>query len=130
MNRADYETYLARFNARDYRGVLAFWAPSFEASFAGVILRNGSDLLRFYEFFHSYVSESISIADFVADQHLVALRAQVRIAGRRDLTRETLEAAGYGGLHPLRAGEVVEIPQLIMYQLEAGKFTRVYCGLL
>ena len=130
MKRAEYDTYLARFNARDYRGVLEFWAPEFEASFAGVVLRNGAELLQFYQFLHSYLSESISVAEFVADEQVVALRALVRIVGQRDLSREQLVAAGYSGLHPVAAGQVIEIPQLIMYQLAAGKFKKVYCGML
>ncbi len=130
MDRSTYDRYLAAFNARDYRTVLDFWADEFEASFAGVVLRNGNDLLRFYEFLHSYVSEVISIADFLSNDRLLALRAQVRIEGRRELSRATLEAAGYGGLHPVQAGQVIEIPQLIMYRLDHGKFTKVYCGML
>ena len=130
MQRSDYEQYLACFNARDYDGVLRFWAPQFEASFAGVVLRNGAELRRFYAFLHSYIDERIRVEDFVGDERLVALRALVRIEGRRELTREALVAAGYGGLHPIQPGQVIEIPQLIMYRLEDGRFKQVYCALL
>jgi SnoaL-like domain len=130
MTRADYEDYLARFNARDYQGVLQFWAQDFEASFAGIVLRKGADLLKFYSFLHSYVDESISVHEFVADDHLVALRADVRIEGRRDLTKEILNSAGYGGIFPIAAGQVMVIPQLILYRMERGKFKKVYCAVL
>ena len=130
MNRADYEQYLACFNARDYDGVLRFWAPRFEASFAGVVLRDGADLRRFYAFLHSYLDERISVLDFVGDEQVVALRALVRVEGKRELTREALVAAGYGGLHPIQPGQVIEMQQLIMYRLEGGRFGKVYCGLL
>jgi hypothetical protein len=130
VKRADYDRYLACFNARDYDGVLQFWAPQFEASFAGVVLRSGAELRRFYAFLHSYVDERIRVDDFVSDDSRVALRALVRIEGRRELTREALAAAGYGGLHPIKAGQVIEIPQLILYRLEGGRFKQVYCALL
>ena len=130
MQRADYDHYLACFNARDYEGVLRFWASEFEASFAGVVLRNGAQLRQFYAFLHSYVDERIRIDDFVADESRVALRALVRIEGKRELTRAALVAAGYGGLHPIAVGQVLEIPQLIMYRLEDGRFKQVYCALL
>lgn len=130
MNRADYERYLACFNARDYEGVLGFWAHEFEASFAGVMLRNGAELRRFYAFLHSYIDERIHVEDFIGDDRLVALRALVRIEGRRALTREALVAAGYGGLHPIEPGQVIEMSQLIMYRLEGGRFKQVYCALL
>jgi hypothetical protein len=130
VRQADYERYLACFNARDYDGVLGFWAPQFEASFAGVMLRNGAELRRFYAFLHSYIDERIRVDDFIGDERLVALRALVRIEGRRELTRATLEAAGYGGLHPIEPGQVIEMSQLIMYRLEGGRFSKVYCALL
>ena len=130
MNRADYERYLACFNARDYEGVLGFWAPQFEANFAGVVLRNGAELRRFYAFLHSYLDERIQVEDFIGDERLVALRAQVRIEGKRELTRDALVAAGFGGLHPIAPGQVIEMQQLILYRLEGGKFKQVYCGLL
>jgi len=33
MNRQAYDQYLERFNARDYEGVLSYYAPQFEISF-------------------------------------------------------------------------------------------------
>jgi hypothetical protein len=83
MKKDDYERYLASFNARDYQEVLRFWAPEFEASFAGVVLRNAGDLLRFYEFFHSYVSERITVSEFVSDDRLAAPRAAEMEKDRR-----------------------------------------------
>jgi hypothetical protein len=130
MQRADYEHYLACFNARDYDGVLRFWADEFDARFAGVVLRSGAELKRFYAFLHAHVDERIRVEDFIGDERLVALRALVRIEGKRELTRAALVAAGYGGLHPIAVGQVLEIPQLIMYRLEDGRFKQVYCALL
>ena len=130
MLLSDYERYLACFNARDYAGVLGFWSEDFDASFAGVTLRNGADLMNFYRFFHEHVSEQITVLDFVSNERLVALRVNVRIEGLKDLTAEALAHAGYAGLYPVRAGQVIQIPELILYELESGKFKKVYCGIM
>jgi hypothetical protein len=61
MERHRYDEYLARFNARDYRGVLEFYAPRFEVRFAGVTLRGPQHLLDFYGFLHQYLAETITI---------------------------------------------------------------------
>ena len=128
MRRSDYDVYLSHFHRHDYQELLGFWAAEFEARFARVILRNGAELVRFYRFFHHYVSERIDLLDFVSDERVVALRAVVRLEGIRDLSQETLDNAGYGSLHPVTSGQVLEIPQLIMYRLENGKFSQVWCA--
>jgi hypothetical protein len=130
MNRATYDAYLAKFNARDYRGVLEFYAPEFEVKFADVRLRTPDQLLAFYGFFHQFVNESISIDRFVSDERLLVLEARVRIVGVHDLSAAALRQAGYGGLVPIRAGQVVEIPQFIHYHLENGKFVKAVCAVV
>jgi hypothetical protein len=47
MERSRYEQYLSRFNARDYAGVLEFYAAEFEVAFAGVQLRGAEQLIRY-----------------------------------------------------------------------------------
>lgn len=130
MDRRAYEIYLARFNARDYRGVLEFYAPSFEVKFAGITLRTPDELLRFYGFLHRYVNETISVDEFIADERLLVLEARVRIEGIQDLSAEALHGAGYGGLVPIRAGQVIEIPQFIHYHVVDGKFVKAVCAVV
>lgn len=130
MNRQSYDAYLARFNSRDYHGVLEFYAPSFEVKFAGIALRTPEELLRFYGFLHQYVNETISVDEFVSDDRLLVLEARVRIEGVKDLSADALRQAGYEGLVPIRAGQVVEIPQFIHYHLVNGKFVKAVCAVI
>lgn len=130
MNREQYDAYLGRFNARDYRGVLEYYAPDFEVRFAGVTLHGPRELLDFYGFLHGYLTETITVLDFLSSERLLFIEAAVRIEGRRDLTAAALAQAGYSRLHPLRAGQVIEMRQFIHYRLSGGRFTEAVCAIL
>jgi len=130
MNRADYERYLAAFNAKDYDTVCDFYAEPMAMDFFGVSLRSRADMKRFYGFLHSYVLESVRILNFASSDTLTAVDGLVRIEGLRDLDRATLEANGCGGLFPVKAGEVQEMRQFIFYTLKDGKIANVECALM
>jgi hypothetical protein len=128
MNRADYDRYLACFNARDYDGVLSFWAEEFDLAFAGYHFRNKAEVKAFYAFFHQYANESVRVTAWVDSPGMVALEAVVRLEGIRELTLQVLEAQGLGRLVPLQVGQVVEIPQYIHYHLRDGLIVRAGCA--
>ncbi len=130
MNRADYDRYLAAFNAKDYDGVADFYAQPMKMDFFGVSIRNREDLKRFYGFLHSYVNESVTVQNFAASDTLTAVDAIVRIEAFRDLDADTLAANGCAGLHPVKAGEVQLLRQLIFYTLTGGKIANVECAML
>jgi len=129
MHRSQYDDYLAKFNARDYEGVLGYYADDFEIVFAGYRLRGREEMLRFYGFFHRHVRESIALDAYVADANMVVIEARVRLEFVEDLTPEALRQAGFGRLVGLPKGAVVELPQFIHYHRDrAGKFTRALCA--
>jgi len=128
LDRSAYDRYLASFNARDYHAVLDFYGEEFEICFAGHALRTRSEVLDFYRFLHGYLRETITVQRFVSREDFVALEAVVRIEGVRDLTASTLESAGLGKMFPLRAGQVIEIPQFIHYHLAGGKIVKALCA--
>jgi len=130
MNRADYDRYLAAFNAKDYDAVADFYAQPINLDFFGVALRSRDDLKRFYGFLHSYVKESVTVRNFAASETLTAIDAIVRIEAFRDLTAEVLEANGCGGLFPILAGEVQELRQFIFYTVKDGKIVQTECAML
>lgn len=68
MDRQTYDGYLAEFNARDYHGVLAYFAEEFEVGFAGYSLKSRAQVLDFYRFLHTYVKETITIDRFLSDE--------------------------------------------------------------
>jgi hypothetical protein len=129
MDRARYEQYAAAFNARDYDRVFDFYVEHPTIDFFGVHIRSRADLKRFYAFLHTYVRETVRVEKFAASEELVALEAIVRVEGIRDLDRATLEAHGYGGLQPIRAGEVQEMRQYIHYHLRDGRIVGVGCAI-
>lgn len=129
MNRADYDRYLACFNAKDYDGVLSFWADEFDLTFAGYHFRTKAEVKAFYAFFHQYAMETVNVTAFQGGDEMVALEAVVRLEGIRELTQETLEAQGLGRLVGLKVGQVVEIPQYIHYHLRDGKIVRAGCAM-
>jgi hypothetical protein len=128
MNRQSYDRYLERFNARDYEGVLSYYAPQFEISFAGYTLRTREAVLSFYGFLHQYVRESIVIDAFVSNDEMIAMEARVRLEGIRELTPAAARAAGFERLMVPRVGEVLEIPQFIHYHLRGGKIVKALCA--
>lgn len=129
MNRAEYDRYLAAFNARDYDGVCDFYADPMNMDFFGVSIRSRDDMKRFYRFLHSYVKESVSVRNFAASDTLTAVDAIVRIEAFRDLDAETLAANGCARFFPIKADEVQEIRQFIFYALRDGKIARVECAM-
>jgi len=130
VDRAAYDDYLGKFNARDYAGFFAYYGEEPELSFFGVTLRSLAEVERFYSFLHAYARETIRIVRFAASEELVAVEATVRIEGLRALTAEALAAAGYPQFHPLAVGEVIEMVQMIHYRMEQGRIASVQCALL
>jgi SnoaL-like domain len=129
MNRADYDRYIAAFNAKDYNGLADFYAQPMALNFFGVALRSREDLIRFYSFLHSYVTETVTVNNFAASDTLTAVDAVVTIEAFRDLDAETLAANGCGGLFPIKAGEVQKMRQFIFYTISDGSITNVECAL-
>ncbi len=128
MNRATYDRYLACFNARDYDGVLAFYAEEFVLEFAALRFTTREQVKQFYAFLHAHLDESIQVTAFVGDAQFVALEGIVRIEGKMNLTAEALAEAGYPGLFPLAKGQVFHIPQFIHYHLRDGRIVRAACA--
>ncbi len=128
MNRAEYDRYVADFNARDYAAVLSRFADAFELHFAGYVFRTREQVLDFYTFFHRHVEEHVNVHRFVADPDTVALEADVVLHALDDLTPAMLAERGFDRLVSLRRGETVTIPQFIHYHLENGKIVRALCA--
>lgn len=128
MNRADYERYLAAFNAQDYDGVCDFYCEPLKMDFFGVSIRSRADLKRFYGFLHSYVKESVTVHNFASSDTLTAVDARVRIEAFRDLDSSTLAANGCAQFRPVKAGEVQELRQFIFYTIRGGSISQVECA--
>lgn len=129
MNRADYDRYIAAFNARDYDAVADFYREPIRMEFFGVSIDSRAALKKFYGFLHSYVTESVNVRNFAASDTLTAVDAIVRLEAYRDLDAAALAAEGLDQFFPIMKGEVQELRQFILYTIDDGKITRVECAL-
>jgi hypothetical protein len=129
IDRQAYDSYLRLFNARDYAGVLSWFAPEFEIRFGGYRLTTRDQVMQFYTFLHAHLDEQILIDRFVADEHTVVLEARVRLTGTKALSAQAAKAAGFERLLTPPVGQTIEIPQFIHYHLEGGKFKRALCAI-
>jgi SnoaL-like domain len=130
MNRETYEAYLTAFNAKDYDRVADFYAQPMKMDFFGISLRSRDDLKRFYGFLHSYVKESVAVLNFASSDTLTAVDGLVRIEALRNLPQSVLDANGASALHPMIAGEVIELRQFIFYTIKGGKIAQTECAML
>jgi hypothetical protein len=126
-NRPDFDVYLTKFNSRDYDGFLAYYADKFEMIHVGGNLKSRDEVMKFYNFLHTYIRETVIVDRFVMDRNTIAMEARVRIEGIRELTREAIASSDYPRLTPLEVGQQIIIPQFIHYHLVNGKIVKVEC---
>jgi SnoaL-like domain len=129
MNRTAYEEYLKKFNARDYDGLLTYFADEFEVTFAGYSLRSRQAVKSFYSFIHQYCSESIVVDHYISTDRMIAMEARVKLEGIHEMPPNAAKDAGFERLMMPPVGVKVEIPQFIHYHLnEQGKFVKAFCA--
>ena len=128
MKREEFDVYLGKFNSRDYEGFLDYFADEFEMIHVGGSLKTREAVMKFYNFLHAYIKESVIVDRFVSDEYTIALEVRVQIQGVKELSPETVAASDYPKLKPLTVGQTAVIPQFIHYHLEKGKFVKVVCA--
>jgi len=126
-SRKDFDTYLTRFNSRDYQGFLDYFADKFEMIHVGGNLKSREEVMKFYNFLHRYIKETVIVDRLVMDENMIAMEARVQIVGIRELTPEAVAASDYPRLKPLKVGQKAVIPQFIHYHIVNGKFVKVEC---
>lgn len=127
MDRSAFEAYLQKFHARDYDAILDYFSDDLQVAFAGYVFTTKDEVRNFYDFFHSYVKETIQLDRFAFGGDLMAIEARVKLECFRDLTQDALNAQGLDRIVSLSAGQTVTIPQFIHYTIRDGKFTKVEC---
>jgi hypothetical protein len=128
MIREEFDVYMQKFNNRDYKGFLDYFADEFEMIHVGGSFKTRESVMKFYNFLHAYINESVIVDRFVSDEHTIALEARVQIQGVKELSPEAVAASGFPKLKPLAVGQIAVIPQFIHYHLEKGKFVKVVCA--
>jgi hypothetical protein len=126
-NRKDFDDYLTKFNSRDYKGFLDYYADKFEMIHVGGNLKSREEVMKFYHFLHSYIKETVIVDRLVMDRNTIAMEARVQIEGIKELTPETVARSDYPRLKPLKVGQTAIIPQFIHYHIVNGKLVKVEC---
>jgi len=126
-SRKDFDVYLSKFNNSDYKGFLDYFAERFEMIHVAGNLKSREEVMKFYQFLHSYIKETVIVDRFVMDRDTIAMEARVQIEGIRELTPEAVAASDYPRLKPLNVGQTAIIPQFIHYHTVNGKLVRVEC---
>lgn len=128
MDRHRYDDYCQLFNARDYDGVLEYWHDEFEC-FVGdqLLFSNGPELKKVYGFLHSHVDESVIVDRYLSDDRNLFMEARVRLRCFHSMTEDIIRASGLTNLLPIEAGVCLDIPQVIHYHIEDGKFKKALC---
>lgn len=128
MEFARYQQYLQSFNGRDYDDVLAYWGSKVHCLTDGVVYFDSpASLKSFYAFLHSYVDESIYVDRYLSDQDSLFLEARVRIRAKRTMSAQIIAESGFPSLKPIDQGVTLDLPQIIHYHLEEGKFVSAVC---
>ena len=70
------------------------------------------------------MNEEILVSRYTSGDGLLVIEAIVRLTGPKELSQEILYAHGLGRIYPIGNGQVIEIPQLIHYHLENGRFSK------
>ena len=115
MTRADYERYVAAFNARDYDTLFSFFAEDVVLD-AGGVMRGKQVIRDFYRFFHEHVRETVTLLHFYPDDQAAMADVMIRFEGLKDLTQDMLDARGIGHMTPVPKGGSVDIEFFIQYQ--------------
>jgi len=126
MNETRFESYLAAFNTRDYTNLHRnYFAPDVKLYTLGHVLDGQEAIRNFYDFFHAYIEETISLREFYPVPEGIWAVLGMRLAATGDLTRELLTEHGVGNLTPIPKGTVYETTLFVHYQLEGDKFKKI-----
>jgi ketosteroid isomerase-like protein len=115
-SRADYDAYLAAFNAHRYDDQIAYYAPDVEFSVGSITLSSPEAIKEFYDDFHDYVDEHVGVAAYAQTGDTVAVAVPTRFEARRTYDKNGLT---------FEPGEVREIVTLAFYKLKDGKIWRI-----
>jgi hypothetical protein len=125
---ADYDRYLAAFNARDYAAVLRFFTPDVILHTEGYAIRGHAGIKRFYDFLHAYVREEIEARRTGAGPGVFFADVVMRLTGVRALSQDVLDAHGFSRFTPAPQGASVEVPLLIVYELDGELVREIRCA--
>ena len=113
MERADFDTYIARFNEEDPGAFADYMAPDVRMLNGTLLLSGVGEVKEHYARIWGAMRESLDVERFVSDAETVAIQMHTHF----EVLAE--DAASPFGL--IRAGETFDFHGLIMYRLRADE---------
>ncbi len=117
MTRADYDEYLALFNAND-PSFIKFYHPDVVLELNGSEVRGAQGIKDFYADVKKYISEKVEVSTFIRDGDKLA----VEIPTTFEVIADWDES--FWGV-PLKKGQVLRIISWGIYDIEDGKFKKI-----
>ena len=115
MERADFDTYIRRFNAEEPGAFEDYMAPDVRMLNGTLLLSGVEQVKAHYARIWGAMRESLDVERFVSDADTVAIQIHTHLEVRRDDAESPFGA--------IRAGETFDYHGLIMYRLRAdGKY--------
>ena len=112
MERAEFDTYIRRFNAEDPGAFEHYMAPDVRMLNGTLLLRGVGEVKAHYAKIWAAMRESLDVERFVSDDDTVAIQMHTHFEVRRDDP-----ASPFGAIV---AGETFDYHGLIMYRAGAG----------
>ncbi len=116
-SRAWFDAYIAAFNARDYAGFSAYYAPQVDFRGQAATLAGRQAIIDFYGRIHQQVDETVEVQTFIGSPTLIAAEL-----------RTTLESKGDWPdfpTAPILLGERRHSQNFAFYEIADGLFTRI-----
>ncbi len=117
MTRADYDEYLALFNAND-PSFIKFYHPDVVLELNGSEVRGAQGIKDFYANVKKYISEKVEVTTFIRDGDKLAVEIPTTFEVIADWNDS------FWGV-PLKKGQVLRIVSWGIYDIEDGKFKRI-----
>ena len=118
MERADFDTYIRRFNAEEPGAFEDYMAPDVRMLNGTLLLRGVGEVKAHYAKIWAAMRESLDVERFVSDADTVAIQMHTHFEVRHDDPSSPFGA--------IQAGETFDYHGLIMYRLRAdGKFADI-----
>ena len=117
MTRADYDEYLALFNAND-PSFIKFYHSDVVLELSGSEIRGAQGIKNFYADVKKYISERVEVTTFIRDGDLLAVEIPTTFTVIADWDDS------FWGV-PLKKGQVLRIVSWGIYDIEDGKFKRI-----
>lgn len=118
MNREDFETYIAAFNASDFDGFSKYYAEDVEFILGDrKKIRGRQAIVDFYRGVKEHIVEKLEIVDLLVAPDGFAMHSRTAF--------ETIKDWPDFELWPTKKGDIRRVESIILYRVEDGRFKSI-----